>query len=231
MQRSKGHPIRQPCGARLQQRDQLGKFNQHLIAVVFAVDPSVEYAHWRSTVQCMSLIGPIERQRFPSLGIAGGAIFANHIPRSLRVDVNVAADWNSVSAIERPDWNVHFAVCQRIGSVAATVATERVLWAISDEFPPGEPHKAIAVNGDLARRTSTRSLPAERAVTHADLRMPANYPEADTLAQAAAVDHVESPFSDNSPSMTVPMVAEHADDESAKLIGLLRHHGRQGPTG
>src|SRR5262249_8069561 len=125
----------------------------------------------------MSSIAPIERQRFSILGIAGGAIFANHIPRSLRVDVNVAADGNSVGAIECPDRKVHFATCQRIGSVAATVATERMLGALSDEFLPGEPHKCIVLNGDLARRTSTRSLPAKRAVAHADLRMSANDPK------------------------------------------------------
>jgi len=130
----------------------------------------------------MSLIAPTERQRFSILRIPGGAIFADHIPRSLRVDVNVAANGNSVRAMQCPDRNVHFAVYQRIGSVAAAVATERMLRALSDQFLPGKPHKSIAVNGDLARRTSTRSLPAERAVAHIDLRMPANDPEADTLA-------------------------------------------------
>src|SRR5215471_14348872 len=131
----------------------------------------------------MSLIpSPIERQRFSLLGIADGAIFADHIPRSFRVDVNVAADGNSVRAIQCPDRNVHFAVCQRIGSVAATVTTERMLGALRDQFLPGEPNKCIAVNADLARRTSTGSLPAERAVAHANIRMPANDQETDTLA-------------------------------------------------
>ena len=138
---------------------------------------SVESAH-----AYMSLTAPIQRQRFSFLRIANGAIFANHIPGSLRVEVNVAADGNSGSAIKCPDRNVHFAVCQRIGSVAATVTTERMLGALRDQFLPGEPNKCIAVNADLARRTSTGSLPAERAVAHANIRMPANDLETDTLA-------------------------------------------------
>src|SRR5262249_41884254 len=117
---------------------------------------------------------------------------------------------NSVRAIQCPDRNVHFAVCQRIGSVAATVATERMLGALSDEFLPGEPHKCIVANGDLTRRTSARSLPTERAMAHADLRISANDSETDAFAEAAAVHHVASPFSDNSPSMIVPMVVEQA---------------------
>src|SRR5262249_22547533 len=150
---------------------------------------------------------------------------------SLRVDVNVAADGNSVTAIECPDRNIRFSVCERIGSVAATVATERMLGALSDEFLPREPDKCIAVNGDLTRRTSTSSLPAERAVAHADLRMSANDPETDILAQTATVNHVASPFSDNSPSMTVPTVVEQAGWFLRMLpypyVRLLHAHHRQ----
>jgi hypothetical protein len=54
--------------------------------------------------------------------------------------------------------------------------------------------------------------------------MPANDPEADTLALAAAVDHVGSSFSDNSPSKAIPTAAEQADDESANRENGVEDH-------
>jgi hypothetical protein len=80
--------------------------------------------------------------------------------------------------------------------VAAADATECVLRTIGDELLSGEPYEPIAVDGDLARRPAAGGLPTKRAVAHADLRMPTYDLELDSLTQAAAFNHVASPFFD-----------------------------------